>query len=158
MIMLHLVLLPCIYIQPIRPLCSPLLIHYSYVQYWNQLLHEGKTKLDPFFFFFFFYYSSPCYAVQTKNIVEYSYFRKDVKAIAKPFLHLSEKTVPTCIQKQWYLSFFFFLLKSKGKIKGLRFSLNYCTWDVFFDKYLFCFLFLFLNVFISTMIYFSFLS
>lgn len=33
MIMLHLVLLPCIYIQPIRPLCSPLLIHYSYVQY-----------------------------------------------------------------------------------------------------------------------------
>jgi len=29
MIILHLVLLPYIYIQPIRPLCSPLLIHYG---------------------------------------------------------------------------------------------------------------------------------
>lgn len=29
MIILHLVLLPCIYIQPIRPLCSSLLIHYG---------------------------------------------------------------------------------------------------------------------------------
>lgn len=100
MIMLHLVLLPCIYIQPIRPLCSPLLIHYSYVQYWNQLLHEGKTKLDPFFFFFF-YYSSPCYAVLEEH--RRKTFSSSIGE--NGFNIYSTETV--------IFIFFFFLLKSK---------------------------------------------
>lgn len=76
-----------------------------------------KVKLNLILFFFF---SSIILLLVTpywKNIVEYSYFRKHVKDIAKPFHHLSEKTVSTYIQqKQWYLSFFFFCWRVR-KIK-----------------------------------------
>lgn len=74
-----------------------------------------RVKLNLILFFFFF--SSIILLLVTpywKNIVEYSYFRKHVKDIAKPFHHLSEKTVSTYIYRNSdiYL-FFFFLLKSK---------------------------------------------
>ena len=45
MIILHLVLLPCIYIQPIRPLCSPLLIHYrTRAVCWNLYVFRAKAN------------------------------------------------------------------------------------------------------------------
>lgn len=81
-----------------------------------------KLNLILFFFFFFFYYSSPCYAVQTKNIVEYSYFRKDVKAIAKNLFFIYRRKrfqhIVNDIQKQWYLSFFFFFCwRVRGRLR-----------------------------------------
>lgn len=72
-----------------------------------------RVKLNLILFFFF----SPIillfvtlYLKLWKNIVEYSHFRKDVKV--KPFFfHLSEKTIPTYVQK--FDTYHFFFVASK---------------------------------------------
>lgn len=77
-----------------------------------------KLNLILFFFFFFFYYSSPCYAVQTKNIVEYSYFRKDVKAIAKNlFFIYRRKRFQHVYRSSDIYHFFFFCWRVRGRLR-----------------------------------------